>query len=225
MSGPLFKKRESRPANLSVQHKPVLSEAFVTNVTDAGVVGFVLAGLQGQSAPILWVQDYLSQKESGRPYLPGIGVKHPIIRVTVSRPLDVLWAMEEGLRCKTLASVIGEVWGDPKALNFTATKRLALRSEAAGTPCWLLRRAASADLSAARERWRISSLASAANPDDPQAPGAPRWKAELFRSRSAQVGTWVAQYDRSSDRVDLSTPFRDGAVGEDGGTHRHKAAS
>jgi protein ImuA len=224
MPGLTLKKRVSRPANPWVQQKPVLSEAFITTATDAGAVGFILGRLKDRVAPVLWVQDYLSQKESGRPYLPGVMAKHPIIRVTVSRPLDVLWAMEEGLRCKTLASVIGEVWGDPKALNFTATKRLALRSEAAQTPCWLLRRSGSADLSAARERWRISSLPSAPHPDDAQAPGTPRWKAELFRSRSAALGPWVAHYDPSADRVDLSTPFRDGALGEGDGAGRRKTA-
>lgn len=223
MSGPTFKKRAPRPVNASVQQRPVLSEAFVTTATDAGAVGFVLAGLRAQAAPILWVQDYLSQKESGRPYLPGIAGASPIIRVCVSRPLDVLWAMEEGLRCKTLSCVIGEIWGEPKALSFTATKRLALRSEAAGTPCWLLRRAAHANSSAARERWRLSSLPSAAHPNDAQAPGTARWKAELFRSRNTAPGTWVAQYDRAADRVDLSPPFRDGALGETGGAGRFEA--
>jgi protein ImuA len=223
MAGTSFKKCASRPVELAMQQKPVLSEAFVAAATDASAVGFVLAGLQDNAAPILWVQDYLSQKESGRPYLPGIGVKHPIIRVCVSRPLDVLWAMEEGLRCKALACVIGEVWGDPKALSFTATKRLALRSEAGGTPCWLLRRAAVSNLSAARERWRISSLPSAIHPHDPQSPGSPRWRAELFRSRSTAPGTWVAQYDRAADRIDFSAPLRDGTLGETDGTRRFEA--
>jgi hypothetical protein len=59
MSGLILKNRISRPANPSVQQKPVLSEAFVTTATDAGVVGFVLAGLQDRVAPILCVQDYL----------------------------------------------------------------------------------------------------------------------------------------------------------------------
>lgn len=79
-----------------------------------------------------------------------------MIRVDVSRPADVLWATEEGLRCKALSCVIGEIWGDSPALTFTATKRLAMCAEAHKVPCWLIRHAASPDLSAARDRWRIA---------------------------------------------------------------------
>ncbi|MGB7268843.1 MAG: hypothetical protein WBC90_04900 [Albidovulum sp.] len=200
-----------------------MSEAFPTTAADAGVMGFVLSRLPCNSAPILWVQDRLSGQESGNPYLPGLRGRS-VIRVDVSRPADALWAMEEGLRCKALSAVIGEISGDPPVLNFTATKRLALRAEASKMPCWLIRRAASPDLSAARDRWRIASLPSAPHPHDPSAPGAAQWQAELFRSRHQQPGIWVASDDRAADRVDLSAPFRDRAVAAGDGTSRRRAA-
>lgn len=204
--------------------RPLMSEVFPDMATDAGAVGFVLANLPPKAAPVLWVQDHLSRKETGVPYLPGIGTKHPIIQVNVSRAVDVLWAMEEGLRCQSLTAVIGEVWGDPQALDFTATKRLVMRAEAAEVPCWLVRRAASPDLSAARDRWRVSSLPSASHPHDPQAPGAPRWQVELFRSRNRPPGTWVATYDRAADHLNLSAPVRDGAVAARDGAAGQRAA-
>mgnify|MGYP001824479989 CR=1 FL=1 len=186
-----------------------LSEAFPGAPTDASAVAFALSRLPRTHAPILWVQDRLSRKEAGRPMLAGLPASRPIIMVDLSRASDVLWAMEDGLRCRGLAAVIGEVWGDPPALDFTATKRLAMRAEAAGVSCWLIRRAASPDLSAARDRWRIASLPSAAHAHDPQAPGAPRWALDLFRSRRTQPGQWVATYDAPSDRVHLAAPVRD----------------
>ncbi len=201
-----------------------LSEAFPETATDAAAVGLVLARLPCTPAPILWVQDRLSRKEAGRPYLAGIGTDRPIIMVDLSRAVDVLWAMEDGLRCKALGGVIGEVWGDPAALDFTATKRLAMRSEAADVPCWLIRRAASPDLSAARERWRIASLPAAPHPHDAQAPGLPRWSLDLFRSRRRAPGQWVATYDRAADRLDLSAPIRDGAVATGDGAAGQRAA-
>lgn len=204
-------------------NRHILSEAFAVTATDAGVVGFVLSRSGLPDGPVLWVQDRLSQKESGKPYLPGLPRKS-VIRVDVGRPVDVLWAMEEGLRCKALSCVIGEIWGDPPALSFTATKRLALRAEANKTPCWLIRRAASPDLSAARDRWRIASLPSAPHPHDPQAPGAPRWSLDLFRSRRAKPGQWVATYDRAADRVHLAAPARDRAVDAGDGTAGQRAA-
>jgi protein ImuA len=169
------------------------------------------------------VQDRLSYKETGSLYLPGLPHK-TIIHVNVSRPVDVLWAMEEGLRCKSLSCVIGEIWGAPSALNFTATKRLAMRAEANKVPCWLIRRAALPDLSTARNRWRIASLPSLPHPHDPKAPGAPRWQAELFRSRTRQTGTWVVSYDRAADSLHFVSPFRDGTLATGDGTAGQRAA-
>jgi protein ImuA len=201
---------------------PTLSEAFSSAHSDAGVIGFILSQRPQQTTPVLWVQDRLSRKEAGLPYLPGMRHKS-ILHVDVSRPTDVLWAMEEGLRCKALSCVIGEVWGDPPALSFTATKRLAMRAETNDIACWLIRRAASPDLSAARHRWRITSLPSAPHPHDPQSPGAPRWQAELFRSRSHTPGTWVVSYDRAADRIDFTSPLRDREMAEGHGTARQHA--
>ena len=206
--------RPAKPADLTRPWSTslhTLSEVFPTTVTDAGGVGFVLSCLPRCDRPILWVQDRLSGKEAGRPYLPGLG-QRPLLRVDVSRAADVLMAMEDGLRCTALAGVVGEIWGDPPALDFTATKRLALRAERGGLPCWLIRRAASPDLSAARNRWRIRSLPSLAHPHDPRAPGRPQWRAELFRSRFAPPGDWVASYDRAQNRLNMVAALRDGAL-------------
>ncbi|MEL6427348.1 MAG: hypothetical protein AAFU59_06525 [Pseudomonadota bacterium] len=207
-----FKDAQSRRVTPSSGTGIGLSEAFPATTTDAGAVGFVLALIGRCEKPLLWVQDRLSQRESGRPYLPGLRDAPPIIRVDLSQPIDVLWAMEEGLRCGALAGVIGEVWGDPAALSFTATKRLALRAEAMGLPCWLLRRATAPNLSAARNRWRVSSLPSAPHPHDARAPGGPRWDVELFRSRHMKPGRWVAHHDPARNQLDMSPWQSDGAA-------------
>lgn len=183
-----------------------LSEAFAVEPADGGVAAFVSRQLP-DDRPVLWVQDRLSLKETGAPYLPGIGL--PLLRAALSRPDEVLAAMEEGLRSSGLAGVVGEIWGAPRALDFTATRRLALRAEARGVACWLIRRAAVPDSSAARNRWRVVSLPSLPHPDDPMAPGDPRWRAELFRSRLAPPGLWVVRHDRATDRLDFAAAFPD----------------
>ncbi|ART99777.1 ImuA family protein [Yoonia vestfoldensis] len=201
-----------------------LSEIFVETAADAAALGFALARLPQGQRPVLWVQDRLSRKQTGFPSLAGAGPRRPIILVSLSRAVDVLWALEEGLRCRSLGGVIGEIWGDPAALDFTATKRLALRSEAAAVPCWLIRRAAHPNLSAARDRWRIGARPSAPHPHDRQAPGAPRWAVELFRSRDARPGQWVASYDRAADRVDLVAAISDGTLDAGDGKAGQRAA-
>lgn len=179
-------------------HQATFGEIFATAAIDGAPTGFALAQFHGSSKPLLWIQDRVSRREAGRPYLAGLHPITDIIHVDASRAIDVLWAMEEGLRCSDLCGVIGEIWGDPQALDFTATKRLALRAEANNVPAWLIRRAAQPNLSAARERWTVSSLPSMAAPYDNRAPGQPLWQADLFRARWRTPGQWVAHYDDST---------------------------
>ncbi|OUD10620.1 hypothetical protein BVC71_03770 [Marivivens niveibacter] len=174
-----------------------LSEVFSPRAADAAAVGFVVAHLDTDK-PVLWIQDRITRKETGRPYTPGLPRDLDLIYVDVTRPVDVLWAMEEGLRCRDFGAVLGELWGNPQALDFTATKRLALRAESYRVPAWLIRRAAEPTLSAARNRWRVSSLQSLQNPWDNRAPGTPVWEADLFRTRWGKPGRWVATYDNGT---------------------------
>ncbi len=199
-----------------------LSEIFPATGAEAAAAGFVLAQISTRAGPVLWIQDRMAQRETGRPFLAGLGRPKTLMLMQISRPVDLMAAAEEGLRCKALAAVVAEIRGDPAAVGFTAMKRLALRAETTGVPCWLIRQAATADLSAARDRWRIASLPSAVNPDDARAPGNPRWRVELFRSRDRRPGEWEAQYERAEaygteDRLDLVAAVPDGAMAENAG--------
>jgi len=214
-----------------------LAEVFAETVADGAATGFVLAqprpaarsrswsrdGAKDRPrGPMLfWVQDRLSRREAGRPYATGIaallGAPVEMLCLEVSRPADVLWAMEQALGCAALSAVVGEVWGDPAALDFTATKRLALRAEREGVQAWLIRRAATPALSAARERWRVGSVASVPRPEDRRAPGAPLWRAVLFRSRTRAPGDWMAgpdgvAHDLARDLAQDLAPARRGAA-------------
>ena len=193
--------------------QPTLSELFSGHPRDAGWAGFLLAQADG-SKPVLWVQERMAIRESGRIHPPGLPVRD-IIHVEARDARDALWAMEEGLRCPALSCVIGEIWGDPKALDFTATRRLAVASERNGVAAFLIRLGGHANLSGARMRWRIASLPSVAHPFDPKAPGTPAWDAELFRARSVPPGRWGVAHDAAAHSFHLVAPSGDRAVGED----------
>jgi protein ImuA len=122
--------------------------------------------------------------------------------------------MEEGLRCSALGGVIGELWGDPKALDFTATRRLAFASERSAVPCWLVRLSGTQNLSGARMRWQIASRPSLAHSFDHRAPGAPAWNAELFRARGFAPGRWTVAHD-GANSFHLVAASVDRALGED----------
>ena len=189
---------------------PTLSELFAGSPRDAGWAGFLLAQAD-RAKPVLWVQDRMAIIESGRIYPPGLG-SGDLIHVEARDAKLALWAMEEGLRCSGLSGVIGELWGDPAALDFTATRRLAVAAERSRVPCWLVRLAGTPNLSGARMRWRITSMPSIANPFDPRASGSPAWEAELFRARGHQPGCWGVANEAGAFHL-AATPGR-GTLGD-----------
>ncbi len=198
---------------------------------DAAAVGFVLSqsksirASEAMRAPLLWVQDRKAIREMGRVFLHGLphcldtGIRQDIVHVAAKDGKEALWAMAEGLKCASLGAVIGEIYGDPRALDFTATRRLAVAAERYGVPAFLLRISGNADLSGARRRWRVESRPSLPHPHDDKAPGAPVWSLDLFRARDMQPSVWEASYDRAAhrtqDRLDMVPDAGDGQVEEE----------
>ena len=142
---------------------------------------------------VLWVQDRAAIRLGGRPCLAGLPTdwRHRLIHVAAATPEDALFALEEGLKCRDLACVIGEIAGNPRALNFTASRRLSLTSERHGVRLWLVRLDAASDLSSARMRWRVSAAPSPPPRWNAAAPGTATWHAELFRARRHAPGEWM----------------------------------
>jgi protein ImuA len=199
--------------HLPAPSSPTLSELFAAYPLDGGWAGFLLAQI-GTDKPLLWIQDRMAILQSGRIHPPGLPTQN-LIHVEARDAKDALWAMEEGVRCAALSAVIGELWGDPRALDFTATRRLAVASEKSGTPIWLVRLGGAANLSGARMRWRVGSAPSLLNAFDPRAPGTPAWDAELFRARSMPPGRWSIAHDPTADRFHLAAAAGDRALGEE----------
>jgi protein ImuA len=196
---------------LPAPSSPTLSELFAAHPRDGGWAGFLVAQLGGDK-PLLWVQERMAILESGRVHPPGLPTQD-LIHVETRDARDALWAMEEGLRCAALSAVIGEVWGDPAALDFTATRRLAVASERSGVAAFLIRLGGHANLSGARMRWRIASAPSLLNDLDPRAPGVPAWDAELFRARGMPPGRWSIAHEAGAFHLVAAAGGR--ALGEE----------
>lgn len=207
----LLDRKVSRAPTLdAMPTPPSLTDMLSTVLADPSATAFLLASLPELSGPILWVQDHASRRENGWLYTPAVKafcIHQPIFQVHVSHPRDVLWAMEEGAACAGLSAVVGEIYGAPAALDFTATKRLAMRADVSGVPVFLLRSGDPGILSAARARWRITSLPSYPHPNDNRSPGVPQWDVDLFRARGRTPRRWVARYDpevkKPADRLGL----------------------
>lgn len=172
-----------------------LSELFAGNVRDGGWTGFLLPQLP-TAKPWLWVQERMAILESGRLYPPGLRTgADQLIHVAARDAREALWTMEEGLRCTSIGAVIGEIYGDPQALDFTATRRLAVAAERHGVAAFLIRLGGHANLSGARLRWRVASAASLANMLNAKAPGPSAWEAELFRARGHRPARWTVSHE------------------------------
>jgi protein ImuA len=108
--------------------------------------------------------------------------------------------------------VIGELAGNPRAFDFTASRRLTLAAERHAVPLVLVRLDAARDLSSARMRWQVEAAPSLPPCWNAQAPGAPAWRAELFRARSHPPGEWILRNDGQDlaaeppDHGDLADP-------------------
>ena len=195
-----------RPGLAGLQGKALHNEVFASSREAAGAGAVLALALDDwQAVPredheeaedrrsVLWIQTREAARIGGRPYRAGLpqDLQARVIHVLADKAEDALFALEEGLRCRELAFVIGEVAGNPKALDFTASRRLTLTAQKHGVPLFLVRVDAARDLSSARMRWEVASAPSAAPEWNAQAPGEPSWKAELFRARNHAPGEWM----------------------------------
>jgi protein ImuA len=162
---------------------------------------------------VLWIATDFAAGEGGGPYGPGLDLfglspAHLLV-LRVPRPLDVLWAMEEGLRCRALACVVAELTDDGAAADLTATRRLSLaaREGACGQGSGfglIVRHRATPAPSAAATRWRI-----AAGPSQPDAfggLGAARFDLSLCRNRRGPSGRWLVTWDHHERAFHAAVP-------------------
>jgi len=167
----------------------------------AAASGFTLALAAGaaQGRAALWIAEDLSLAESGALYGPGLedfGLKpEQLIRVAVAHEREVLWAMEEGLRCRGVGAVIGEI--RTRGVGLTESRRLALAAGHAGVIAFLLRAVPVGAPLAAATRWIVGTAPSAASP---HGPGPPRLAVDLTRNRRGSQGSWVLEWNSVEQR-------------------------
>ena len=140
--------------------------------------------------------------ENGRPYGPGLAgfqARDGFVLVETRTEALALWAMEQALRSGGAALVIGTVDG----AELAQTRRLEFAARDGGCSGLLLR-ARSGDLSAARRRWNITTLASAGDAFDDRAPGRMTIRAEMTRSRMERPGVWMLEQDDETYRLRLA---------------------
>ena len=166
----------------------LLHEVFTPERRNGGpLLGFALALARDFLSPerpaVLFVQLTKDSSELGLPFGGGLSAfgfdPHSLVLIRVRTIVEFLWAMEEAICCRAVAAVIGEVAIMPKLLDFTASRRLSLRAQAAGTSAFILRYGREREASASTFRWEVHPQESAETPFDPRAPGAARWRVQM----------------------------------------------
>lgn len=182
-----------------------LHEVIASVGEDAGAAagfGVMLAYRAGADRPLLWLRSDAAERRGGRLYAAGLGeLGIDPAGVTLGLVADddaLLSAANDAARCAGLGALVVEAWGDPRALDLTATRRLLLAAEASGVTVLLLRMAASEAPSVADTRWRVASAPSLPLDDGGRgAPGHPAFEIELLRRRAGPAGrTWRVEWNR-----------------------------
>jgi protein ImuA len=190
-----------------------LSRAALHEIAAAGetqvacATGFALALAKRGAGPrpVLWIVEDMALAESGVPYGPGLDeiglAPEQVVTVAAARTRDVLWAMEEALRCRAVGAVIGELRRE-NAVDAVAGRRLALAAGEHATFGLLLRTQPVARPLAAATRWVVAARPSA---PQPFATGPPAFAVELVRNRHGRTGSWVLEWNRVEQRFDLAS--------------------
>ena len=168
--------------------------AAVSEAHLAAATGFALGLIAPARARVCWLAEDMARAESGAPYGPGLDAfglaPERLLTVAAARPRDLLWAIEEALRCRAIGAVIGE-WRHG-AIYMVALRRLSLAAAESGALVLLLRASPADDASAAATRWIVG-----ASPNDCLA-------AQLVRNRRGPTGSWILQWSDSDERFILA---------------------
>lgn len=214
---------QEREQDLLAAPGGLLHEVFTDERRNAGAaLGFALAQARGLLSParpaILCMQLVREAQDMGLPYGAGLksfGIDPAAVVLTCAETVaELLWAIEEAVGCRAVAAVVADIGGHHKALDFTASRRLSLRTESAGTSVFLTRYGVEREASAARLRWRISPGVSGATGFDARAPGGPRWRVELEKGRLGPAALRAGTVDFLLDWTENGFVVVDSSTGE-----------
>ncbi|HEX8041759.1 MAG TPA: Error-prone repair protein ImuA [Chryseosolibacter sp.] len=154
-----------------------------------GFIAGLLTPLMGTTGTSLWIS---SSRTLFPPALKTFGIQPDrFIFIDLLKEKDVMWAMDEALKCSALSAVIGEM----QEVSFINSRRLQLAVEQSQVTGFILRHnSRNPNITACISRWRITSLPSdrkgAGMEDDLPGVGFPRWQVELLRMRNGRSGIW-----------------------------------
>jgi len=154
----------------------------------AGFVAGILSKLMNRNGVCLWIS---TRRKMFPTAFKAFNVQPDnIVFVNVRSHQHALWAAEEALKCKAVATVIAEV----PELTFMQSRRLQLAVEKSNVTGLVLRTdAKKLCTTACVARWEIKPIASRLDDGLPGV-GFPRWNVSLLKVRNGKTGSWMVEW-------------------------------
>jgi protein ImuA len=154
----------------------------------SGFMSGILASLMKQGGACLWIG---TSRKLFPASLATFDVEADrVIFVDLQREKDILWAMEEALKCEGIAAVIAEL----QDITFAQSRRLQLAVENSKVTGFLLRNdPRKVGTTTCVARWQVTSLPSELEDGLPGV-GFPRWQVELLKVRNGNPGSWQLEW-------------------------------
>jgi protein ImuA len=161
-----------------------VTENVESKTATAGFVSGLLSMLAPGNGTFLWIS---TSRTIFPPGLKTFGIQPDrCIFIDLKNEKDILWAIEEALKCSAVTAVIGEL----PELSFTASRRLQLAVETSNVTAFILsQNRKSKGTNACVSRWKIKSIPSIVVDNIPGI-GFPAWEVELIRVRNGKPGNW-----------------------------------
>ena len=159
---------------------------------DAAATSGFIAAILGKTIRQGGLGIWISQKRTiFPPALKFFGIDPDrIIFIDVKSEKDLMWIVEECLKCKALTAVVAEL----KEISLTESRRLQLAVEQSRVTGLMHRlNPATINNTACTARWQVRSLASEPQDGMPGV-GFYQWHVQLLKVRNGHSGSWVVQY-------------------------------
>ncbi|RWR09257.1 hypothetical protein D2T29_16220 [Sinirhodobacter populi] len=170
-----------------------LRSARVHDAEGRGRAGFALFQAVRFSGPIFWIT-LAHDRDRLMPISLPDGVAERLHLIEARSETDLLWAIEETLRAKSVGLVIAE---PEKPMSLTAGKRLQLAAEAGRTTGLLLIREGGGS-NAAETRWKCDPM--------PGPVGSTRHRWALNKNKKGTIGTHYVSWDGAMAAFHLAPP-------------------
>jgi protein ImuA len=157
------------------------------NVASYGFISGIASSLMKTGTPSVWIS---STKNIFPPALRQFKIDpHKIIFIQCQKQKEILWTIEEALKCDCISAVVGEI----NEISFTESRRLQLATEQSKVTGFLIRNNPKNLSTACVTRWSVKPLSTEKESALPGI-GYPVWNVELLKIRNGKPGSWQMQW-------------------------------